>query len=223
MAVMLLFCFWPLSSSDAVLCGHQTNALDGRLLPQQMSLFFCGDECTSEGWKIVASLPPPPRLAPPPPYKMPKSQVPKRTLPLTHIPDATIKNTQQKHQVAIGADSKAVKRVLDGVSKVAPGLSFMGFSAQGPGASGKLLVFNTVAGAAAEVSRLLQCRRRPALLVLLLLRSLVVLDDAQVKPSCVNFSSGTWKSFFLPFSFFNTSYVFVVFCLPVRLKCIISS
>eukprot|EP00752_Nemacystus_decipiens_P018493 g16580.t1 len=53
-------------------------------------------------------------------------------------------------EVAIGADSKAVKRVLDGVSKVAPGLSFMGFSPEGPNASGKLLVFSTVAGAAAE-------------------------------------------------------------------------
>lgn len=51
----------------------------------------------------------------------------------------------------IGADSKAVKRVLDGVSKVAPGLSFMGFSAEGPGASGKLLVFNNVVGVTAEV------------------------------------------------------------------------
>lgn len=51
----------------------------------------------------------------------------------------------------IGADSKAVKRVLDGVSKAAPGLSFMGFSAEGPGASGKLIVFSAVAGAAAEV------------------------------------------------------------------------
>ena len=51
----------------------------------------------------------------------------------------------------IGADSKAVKRVLDGVSKAAPGLSFMGFSAEGPGASGKLIVFSAVTGAAAEV------------------------------------------------------------------------
>lgn len=57
----------------------------------------------------------------------------------------------RKSQVLIGADSKAFKRVLDGVSKAAPGLSFMGFSAAGPGASGKLLVFNVVAGAAAEV------------------------------------------------------------------------
>ena len=56
-------------------------------------------------------------------------------------------------QVMIGADSKAVKRVLDGVAKAAPGLSFMGFSAEGPGASGKLLVFNNVTGAAAEVRR----------------------------------------------------------------------
>lgn len=54
-------------------------------------------------------------------------------------------------QVMIGADSKAVKRVLDGVSKAAPGLSFMGFSAEGPGASGKLIVFSAVAGTAAEV------------------------------------------------------------------------
>lgn len=52
----------------------------------------------------------------------------------------------------IGADSKAVKRVLDAVAKAAPGLSFMGFSAEGPGASGKLLVFSTVAGARAEVN-----------------------------------------------------------------------
>lgn len=45
--------------------------------------------------------------------------------------------------------------MLDGVSKAAPGLSFMGFSAEGPGASGKLLVFSTAAGAAAEVCVLL--------------------------------------------------------------------
>ena len=58
--------------------------------------------------------------------------------------------------MTIGADSKAVKRVLDGVSKVAPGLSFMGFSSETPGDDqGKLLVFNVVAGAAAEVSPVL--------------------------------------------------------------------
>ncbi|CAM9841012.1 unnamed protein product [Discosporangium mesarthrocarpum] len=49
-------------------------------------------------------------------------------------------------EVDIGADSKAVKRVLDAVTREAPGLSFMGFSAEGPGPSGKLLVFNSVAG-----------------------------------------------------------------------------
>lgn len=56
-------------------------------------------------------------------------------------------------QVMIGANSKAVKRVLDAVAKAAPGLSFMGFSAEGPGPSGKLLVFNVVAGSAQEVTR----------------------------------------------------------------------
>lgn len=53
-------------------------------------------------------------------------------------------------EVMIGANSKAVKRVLDAVAKAAPGLSFMGFSAEGPGASGKLLVFSIVNGVAAE-------------------------------------------------------------------------
>lgn len=52
----------------------------------------------------------------------------------------------------IGANSKAVKRVLDAVAKAAPALSFMGLSAEGPGASGKLLVFSIVNGVAAEAS-----------------------------------------------------------------------
>lgn len=67
----------------------------------------------------------------------------------------------------IGADSKAVKRVLDGVSKAAPELSFMGFSAEGPGASGKLLVFNVVAGAAAEVKSMFPRLENPYILRLL--------------------------------------------------------
>jgi alanyl-tRNA synthetase len=44
-------------------------------------------------------------------------------------------------EVDIGADSKAVKRVLDAVGKEAPDLSFMGISAEGPGHAGKLLCF----------------------------------------------------------------------------------
>ncbi|CAM9311423.1 unnamed protein product [Chrysoparadoxa australica] len=58
-------------------------------------------------------------------------------------------------EVRIGADSKAVKRVLDAVAKAAPGLSFMGFSAEyedavEEGQPRKVLCFNQVSAADLE-------------------------------------------------------------------------
>lgn len=44
-------------------------------------------------------------------------------------------------KAAIGMDSKAVKRIIEASKKVAPGVSFIAFSEENPGAEGRLFCF----------------------------------------------------------------------------------